>query len=316
MELTTGPSLEAVRQIVDTKTVLRTESQVALDGEEVITSYLPIDIVGGSVPAIAGMEVEAVWNAASQACATDRVHFVFTVADERCWYIAVPSAALASHPDTWCPLAAALPGNSEFWDKESVYVFEQDGVAAGLRWDQDTGRMQVYAGPARVILPRLQSLDANFLTINLSKAKPVHWRSLSLAAEKLSRQTVRWLFWTGAGTALVSLALWILTHLAVSFLRPNVSVLQHETSQATEKVMLEAARLTRSDVDRHFVRMQELLGDLQALGGTLVKYEVSGDKLIWQAVIPAASGGANLTQLNARAIGTEADGRVKIQGSN
>ncbi|HEY1096868.1 MAG TPA: hypothetical protein VGF14_06465 [Alphaproteobacteria bacterium] len=304
---------EILRSAPMDKAVLRTDA--TFTEAKGLTPHLPSDIIGGSVPAIMGLEEEAVWNAASQACGTDRVHFAYTVADGRCWYLAVPSSALASHPDTWCPLAAALPGNSEYWDRESVYVFEQDGVAAGLRWDQDTGRMQIYAGPARVILPRLQSLDANFLTISAEKATPVSWRNLSLQAEKLSRQTVKWLFWTGASTAMICLALWIITHLAVSFLRPNVTVLERETAHATEKLMMEAAQLTRSDAERHFVRIQELLGDLQGLGGTLIKYDVTGNNVVWEAVIPSASGGANLASLGAKAVGSEADGRVRIQGT-
>ena len=296
------------------KTVLRTES--TFETEDYLAPYLPIDVIGGSVPAIPGMEEEAVWNAASQACATDRVHFVYVVSEERCWYIAVPSSALASHPDTWCPLAAALPGNSEYWDKESVYVYEQDGVAAGMRWDPDTGRMQIYAGPTRVILPRLQSLDANFLTINADKATPVPWKNRYMQEERLSRQTVKWLFWVGACTAILCLGLWMMTHLAVAFLRPNVDILQRQTTQATEKLMLEAARLTRSDAEKHFVRIQELLNQLEGLGGTLVKYDVTDGKIVWEAIIPSASGGANLTRLKAQAVSTEPDGRVKIQGNN
>jgi hypothetical protein len=288
----------------------------SFSGEKELTAHLPIDIIGGSIPAIAGFEEEAVWNAASQACGTDRVHFVYTVSEGRCWYLAVPSGALASHPDTWCPLAAALPGNSEYWDRESVYIYEQDGVAAGIRWEDGTGRMQVYAGPSRIILPRLQSLDANFLALNPEKAEPVPWINVSLAAERLSRRTVKWLFWSGMVTAIFCLGLWIMTHLIVSFLRPNVDILKNETVQSTEKLMLEAARLTRNDTDRHIVRIQELLGELQSLGGTLIRYEVKDKKIEWEALIPSASGGSNLARLQAQAVGTESDGRVRIQGTN
>jgi hypothetical protein len=288
----------------------------SIQGEKELTAHLPIDIIGGSVPAIAGHEEEAVWNAAAQACGTDRVHFVYTVDEGRCWYLAVPSSALASNPDTWCPLAAALPGNSEYWDRESVYLYEQDGVAAGIRWDPDTGRMQVYAGPSRIILPRLQSMDANFLAIDATKTEAVPWRNVSLHAENLSRQTVKWLFWSGLATGLVCLTLWIMTHLAVSMLRPNVSVLKEETIKSTERLMMEAAKLTRNDADRHFIRIQELLGELQSLGGTLVRYEVKDNKTEWEALIPAASGGSNLARLRAEAVGAETDGRIKIQGLN
>ena len=83
-----------------------------------LNPYLPHELVGGSVPYIAGTEEEAVWNAASQACGTEKVNYTYTVEDKYCWYIACPSSSLSSNPDTWCPLAAALPGNSEYWDKE------------------------------------------------------------------------------------------------------------------------------------------------------------------------------------------------------
>ncbi|HRC26070.1 MAG TPA: hypothetical protein PKX87_01415, partial [Alphaproteobacteria bacterium] len=131
-----------------------------------LSPYLPMEMIGGSVPHIPGVEDETVWNAASQALGTERVHFCYTVEDKKLWYLACPSSALASSPDSWCPLAAALPGNSEYWDRETVYLYEQEGIASALRWDPETGRMQVFLGAARTILPRVQSMDANFVTIN------------------------------------------------------------------------------------------------------------------------------------------------------
>ena len=72
-----------------------------------LTPYLPNEVIGGAVPHIPGSEEEAVWNAASQACSTERVHYCYSVEEGRIWYLATPSAALASNPDSWCPLAAA-----------------------------------------------------------------------------------------------------------------------------------------------------------------------------------------------------------------
>ena len=118
--------------------------------------YLPQDLIGGSVPHIPGMDDESVWNAASQACGTEKVHYVYSVDGSRVWYLACPSAALASNPDSWCPLAAALPGYSEHWDKETVYLYEQEGTASALRWDPETGRIQVFLGASRTILPRVR----------------------------------------------------------------------------------------------------------------------------------------------------------------
>lgn len=281
-----------------------------------LSTYMPPDIIGGSVPYIPGSEEEAVWNAASQACATDRVHYVYTVADGRVWYLATPSSSLASSPDTWCPLAAALPGNSEYWDKETVYIFDQEGTAAGLRWDQETGRMQVFVGPSRTILPRLQTLDANFVTINPERATPVPWQNRALMEEKLSRATVMGLFISGLAIAVIAIAIWIVTNLASLSVAPDLTKAQNDTRAATEQLMLQASKVVRNDTDRHLFRLQELLSTLQNLNGTLTKYEVKNGQVTWEALIPSAAGGANLDQLRAKPIGSAPDGRVRIQGKS
>lgn len=281
-----------------------------------LSPYLPGDLIGGSVPYIPGTEKEAVWNAASQACGTDRIHFVHTVADKRVWYIAVPSSSLASNPDSWCPLAAVLPGNSEYWDKESVYIYEQEGTAAGLRWEPETGRMQIFVGPSRTILPRLQTLDANFITVNAERATVVPWQNVALNEEKLSRFTVKWLFASGLIVGLAALAIWLTTHMIGIALRPNLTTAERETKQATEELMMQASQAVRNDSDRHLFRLQELLNSLQNVNGTMTKFEVKDGKVSWEALIPPAAGGTNLQQLRAKVIGSSPDGRVKIAGDS
>lgn len=304
-----------VGMTADQRSTLRTEASALPMAQELIP-YLSSDLVGGSVPHIPGMEKETVWNAASQACATDRVHYAYTIADGRAWYLAMPSASLASHPDSWCPLAAALPGNSEFWDRETVYLYDQEGTAAGLRWDQETGRMQVFVGPSRTLLPRLQTLDANFVTISIERATPVPWQNQALQQEKLARMTVMGLFRTGLIVTVVALGFWLATHIIGMTMRPGLQAAQKETAAATEKLMLEASQVIRNDTDRHLFRIQELLDIMQNLNGTLTKYEVKSGHVIWEALIPAAAGGDNLGQLRAKAIGSSPDGRIKIQGTS
>lgn len=307
--------------MVDTPTLaaepqakLRTRASAAPLAASVSPSYLPADIVGGSLPYVFGTEDEAVWNAASQACGTDRVHYTYTLADGRIWYLATPSAALASNPDSWCPLAAALPGNSEYWDRETVYIYEQEGTGAGLRWDQETGRMQVFVGPSRTILPRLQTLDANFVTINPERAVAVAWKSRGLAEERLARSLTYWLFWSGAAVTFFALIIWLFTHLIAMVVQPNLEAAQKETQAATERLMTQATQVVRNDADKHIFRIQQLLLALQNVGGTLMKYEVANNVVTWEALVPPAVSGDNLRQFNAKAIGSSPDGRVRIQG--
>jgi hypothetical protein len=297
-------------------TVRTAAAATPVAGSSPLSPYLPPDIIGGSVPHIAGTEEEAVWNAASQACATDKVHYAYSVSDGRIWYLSTPSSSLASNPDSWCPLVAALPGNSEYWDRETVYIYDQEGTAAGLRWDQETGRMQVFVGPSRTVLPRLQTLDANFVTINVERATPVPWKNRSLNEEKLSRATVMGLFWTGTALAIVAIGYWLLTHVISIAIKPNLAKAQQETAAASEKLMMQAAQMMRNDADKHVFRLQDLLMQLQSINGTLLKYQVKDGAVMWEALIPPAAGGENLKQLRAKAIGSSEDGRVKIQGTN
>lgn len=250
--------------------------------------YLPQEMVGGSIPHIPGTEEEAVWNAASQACGTEKVHYCYSADGGRIYYLACPSAMLASNPDSWCPLAAALPGNSEYWDKETVYLYEQEGVASALRWDPETGRMQVFLGASRTILPRIQSMDANFVTINPMVADVVAWKNRNLKTEKLSRATARMLVIVAMIINLIAILVLLGNYVAINLTERNLAAVQSATTTASNDLMLNAYNAMQSDTIRHMVRIQELLDSLSQVDGTLVRYEVQGNAVEWEALIPEA----------------------------
>jgi hypothetical protein len=265
------------------------------------------------------MEEEAVWNAAAQACGTERVHYTYTVEGNRCWYLALPSSALASYPHCWCPLAAALPGNSEFWDKETVYVYEQEGQAGALRWDPETGRMQLFLGPVRTILPRIQSMDANFITINAFTAQTVPWKNKELRTDQLARAVTRLMVFAGLSISFLAFLAMIIVYLISSLLQPKLENARAGTDAATNTLMVNASGALESDVIKHFNRIQELLDSLYAIKGTLVRYEVKPDGagVEWEALVPAAytSSGTNPVLQGAQPFGAvEKDGRVRIRG--
>jgi hypothetical protein len=283
-----------------------------------LAPYLPADIIGGSVPHVLGMEDEAVWNAASQACGTEKVHYCYTIDNKRCWYLAAPSTTFATNPDSWCPLAAALPGNSEYWDKETVYIYEQEGVASALRWDPETHRMQVFIGPARTILPRIQSMDANFVTISGEVAKVVPWQQRALRSEQLSRVVT----WSIMASGIIAAAIAIIFILAINLItityQPNLNKAQKNATNATVELMSLATQTLQNESLKHMIRIQELLDVLADNDGTLTKYEVTeqGKKVIWEALVPQAFSAGGVPALaGARPLpGIAADGRVTIQG--
>lgn len=275
-----------------------------------LSAYLPQELIGGNLPHIPGMEDEAVWNAAAQACGTEKISYCYSVDAGRIWYLACPSSALASNPDSWCPLAAALPGNSEYWDRETVYLYEQEGIASALRWDPETGRMQVFLGASRTILPRVQSMDANFVTINPEVADVVSWKSRTLNTEKLSRATARMLLFSGMIVALVASIILFFNYTVINMTQRELDGLRTSTDSATNELMLKAYSAMQSDTIKHMVRIQEILDSLAAVDGTLVKYEVSSGKVEWQALAPPA-----FAQDFGQAMGLEKDGRVRVKNA-
>jgi large-conductance mechanosensitive channel len=280
-----------------------------------LAPYLPQELVGGSVPYVAGTEEEAVWNAASQACGTEKVHFCYTIENNRCWYIATPSSALASNPDSWCPLSAALPGNSEYWDRETVYIYEQEGLASALRWDPETGRMQVFLGAGRTLLPRIQSMDANFVTINPDMADQVPWKNRALMTEKLSRAAAKTLLLVGIFINFLILGFFVFQFILTANVERDLRKVKDETSRASQNMMIEAYNALQSDSIKHMVRIQELLDELRTVDGTLIKYEVSGKKVTWEALVPPAYGQGVGSIRGVVQPGIEKDGRVRIKGN-
>lgn len=284
------------------------------DVREHYEPYLPQELIGGSIPYIAGTEEEAVWNAASQACGTEKVHFVYSAEGKRIWYLACPSSALASSPDSWCPLAAALPGNSEYWDRETVYLYEQEGLASALRWDPDTGRMQVFIGASRTLLPRIQSMDANFVTVNAEVADVVPWKNRMLKTEKLSRASANLLLHVGILVNLFLFAVLIGQYFYTNMIQRDLASVKRDTDRAAVNLSMQANQALQSDTIKHMVRVQELLDELRPLDGTLVRYEFSKGKMQWEALVkPSFTGTIRGVKIEVLP-GLEKDGRARIRG--
>lgn len=279
---------------------------------------LPDELVAGSIPHIPGAEEESVWNAAVQACGTERVHFSYTVEEGRCWYIATPSSSLASNPDSWCPLAAALPGNSEYWDKETVYIYEKDGHAGALRWDRESSRLQLFLGAARTILPKVQSMDANFVTINADTAEICPWVNIDLKTDMLSRAAGMIMVGSGALVAMLAVLYIFVMFAYANVLQPQLDNTKTETETASMQLLNDAARALENDTLRHIIRIQELNDNLYQIQGTLVKYEVKDGQTVWEALVPQAFSATTTPALRgAQPVGNslEPDGRVRIRGT-
>ncbi len=317
VENTETPDVKAKPKGVQTTLMERISGDMGM-ARKLYKPQLPAEIVAGSIPLIAGMEEESVWNAAVQACGTERVHFTYTVEGGKCWYLATPSSALASYPDSWCPLAAALPGNSEYWDQETVYIYEKDGQASALAWDKESNRMQLFLGASRTILPKVQSMSANFVTINPETADIAPWVNLDLKTDMLTRAAGKIMLVSGGFVAILA-SIYIMGMFAyANMIQPQLDQTKSETELASMQLLNDAARSLENDTITHIMRIQELLDTLLQIQGTLVKYEVKGGAVTWEALVPRTfSGVDNPILKGARPIDNkiEPDGRVRIRGT-
>ncbi len=289
------------------------------DFKDELSPFLPVELVAGEVPYISGMEYETVWNAAAQACATEKVNFSYAVdlVNDKVAYLACPSTSLASAPDSWCPLVAALPGNPEFIDKETVYVYEQDASTAALRWNEETKRIQLFIGASRTIIPKIQSMDTNFVTIGKDNPHVIGWKNQQLKTEKLARALIRTLLFTGVAISIILITILLIESFSLFFAQRDLTAITKETKETSRKLIENSYKVMHSDVIMHSMRMQKLLDETHKIDGFLFKYEVSRGKVMWEAFIPQeyvtskgkAMGGTPVEEAS------RTDGLVRIRGT-
>lgn len=278
---------------------------------QIVQPFIPDEIVGGIVPYFPGHEREAVWYAATQACQTDDVRFVYTVARNRCWYLATRSALLASSPDSWCPIALALPQEGNDLLKNTVYTYAQNGRMAALYWDSSLQAFHISVGETRGIGKELMMKDADIIVIDAAAACPMPWEQ----RERFTAEPDRLLSWiiviAGLAGAIISLMVMVTASSQVT------------TTPALEQPTLSrGARATETgaptDASTDVWRIMGLLDAIYTAGGTLVRYEVSASGTIeWEALVPPSfsfDDSAILGTVVPVGNVTE-DGRIRVKGS-
>jgi hypothetical protein len=176
--------------------------------------------------------------------------------------------------------------------------------------------MQVFLGAARTLLPRIQSMDANFVTLNPDVAQIVPWKNRQLKSELLGRAMARTLLFIGLGINFLAILILIFQVLATNFIRRDLASVHRQTEEASNQLVMDAYKALQSDAIRHMVRIQELLDALTKIDGTLVKYEVDKGKVNWEALVPASFGSCTGDLAGCKVQpGLEPDGRVRIKGT-
>jgi hypothetical protein len=91
--------------------------------------FTPRNIISGRVKAARGQELQTAAAAAAAVLGTESIALVHSRSQDDVWYLATPTAELASHPASASPLSVALPGVKGH-EGDGAYVSD---LAGGLQ---------------------------------------------------------------------------------------------------------------------------------------------------------------------------------------
>ncbi len=254
--------------------------------------YFPPDVIGGSCPRVVGEEEEIVWNAAAETCDTERVHVVWNSTENKIWYLAVRSAELASHPDSWCPFGTMLPGMKDALPPPVCYTYYGDEMATMMTVTVDG--LQIYRGTNLVVRAKAERTarelgNATVLELipdRILTLTPVPWFSLSLFEDRARRILAALSVVVAIGLVGVSFLVWLFASMALIAARHDLSEAMTRTQEKTTELMDMASQLRASPMREQLAAFADLNDGLLDLNGFLDVYEIKSGKTRWRAVVP------------------------------
>jgi len=276
--------------------------------------YFPSELIGGTCPRVAGEEEEIVWNAAAEACDTERVHVVWQSVDSKIWYIAVRSSELASHPDTWCPFASLLPGAKDAATPPVCYTYYSDEMATMMTVTPDG--LQIYRGTTLVVRAKAERTArelGNVPVIELTpdqvmKLAPVPWYSVSLFEDRARRILAAAAVFSAITLAGLTFLIWLFASMALITARHDLSDTLTRTQDKTTELMRTSEKLRTSPMREQLAKFADLNDGLLAVNGLLEVYEVKDGKVRWRAIVPTNVTADRINELGGKNIESTGQG--------
>jgi hypothetical protein len=283
----------------------------ALVGSPVLLGeyYFPPDLIAGCCPRVRGDEKDIAWNAAAEACDTERIHIIWHPYKDRIWYLAVRSSELASHPNTWCPFASLLPGIMKNVTPPPVcYTYYTDEIALMLTVSQDT--LQIHRGTSSVIRAKAErtARELNNAPVvelvpdKISQLTPVPWYSASMFEDRARRVLATFSVFGAIALAALAFFVWFYATMATISYRSDLSGARERTEQKSQQLMTNVMQLRASPMRDQLARFTEVNDGLIALGGLMEVYEIVDNKPRWRAVVPPNVTAERIKEINGQMI--------------
>lgn len=313
-DLATEAEKKAPIPVIDTTS----SSARALGGSITLIDefYFPPDIIGGMCPQVPGEEEETAWNAAAEACDSERVHIVWQSFDSRVWYLAIRSSELASHPNSWCPFAALLPGMKEALTPPVCYTYYGDDIASMMTVTEDG--LHIYRGTNPIVRAKAERTArelGNASLIDLTPERivayePVPWYSVSLFEDQSRR--ILALVSVAVSMALTGLSfmVWLTAAISLVAARQDLTDAVARTEAKTRDVLTQAQNLKATPVRDAMTKFVDLNEKLLDLNGYLEGYVIKDNKVRWRATVPSNITADRINALEGKTIDTVATGTV------
>lgn len=277
-------------------------------------AYFPNELIGGVCPRVAGQEREIAWHAATEACDTERIQLVWSVAGDKIWYLAARSAEFASHAHTWCPFASFLPGRVDARTAPVCYAYYSDEIAVLMTVTGDS--LQVHRGTSTVVRAKAERVArelgmAQIVTLDpdvIMQIQPVAWHSVTLFEDRLRRMLSMIVVTVGLGFATVAFFIWLFAMLGILQQHRDLADIQDRTRQKTMDLMNDVEKMRASLLREQVARFAELNEGLVQVGGWMKFYQIKQGKVRWRAAVPPSVTGDKIKELGAKLLTTSDQG--------
>ena len=278
--------------------------------------FFPADIIGGMCPQVPGEEEQIAWNAAAEACDSERVHIVWQSFDHRVWYLAIRSSELASHPNSWCPFAALLPGMKEALTPPVCYTYYGDDIASMMTVTEDG--LHIYRGTSPIVRAKAERTArelGNAALIDLTPDRivgyePVPWYSVSLFEDRARR--ILAMASVAASLILTGLAFlgWMMAGLALVAARSDLGDIEARAQDKSVQLMQAAQDLRQSSVRDALTKFTDLNEKLLDINGYLEGYVIKDGKVRWRASVPQNVTADRINAMEGKTIETGASNTI------
>ncbi len=290
--------------------------------EALQTFYFPPEMIGGSCPAVKGDEQALAWQAAAEACASERIHFVWRVFEDRVWYLAIRSEDLASHTKSWCPFACLLPGAPDSMETPIIYTYYSDEAATLMAVDRES--MQIIRGTSSVVKAKAERLSRemgnaeifDLIPDRIITLKAVEWESLSL----LENRARRFMGFASVIAAIIvtifSVFVWFMASVTQLAYRSDLKDLQTRTAASLLQLQQTAMVLRTSDMRDQVANFNKLNENLINAQGWLKLYMLKDNNVKWWGVVPENLTSNRIQELGGQTIEKNDEGLVIANGKD